>query len=374
MQYKPGIAVMTTSSHYAEDDPATALLDARLRATGARVVARAWVPATEADVRAQLITWISAPAIDAVILCSDGTDVAMPAVAPLVTETRNGAVVCGKKIVYVLPAKLGAVSDALDRIVFPGLAARTTTRVARIETDKIAVIGDLPAVAEPVALNVRTGGRRGLQLVGLAGVAVAGALCALAVNVTGRHDAIAVHHGAADEDVTPAVQPLPRPVMATHVVAASRPAPVTVTPRHKLEPRHIEHPRPAAPVVVPAALEPTPTVEEDDDDSCSEESCARHGNERECCTPYRTQAPTLDRAHIARVTAGLKTQVHACGSSEGLVKVSVHVQPDGSVDQALVLEAPESGIGSCVATALREASFPATVQGGSFVYKVDLAD
>jgi hypothetical protein len=304
-------------------------------------------------------------------------------VAPLVTETRLGAVVCGKKVVYVLPARLGAVSDALDRLVIPELAARTTERLARIETDKIAVIGDLPSIAEPVARNLRTGGRRGLQMVGLAGVAVAGALCALAVNVLGRHDTIAIHHGAADEDVVaeaPVVQPLPRPTLAvptTHVVAASRPAPVTVTPRHKLreEPRHITHGKPAPRVVVPAVLEPTPTIDEaDDEDTCSEESCARHGNERECCTPYRTQAISLDRAHIARVTSGLKTQVHACGSTAGLVRVSVHVAADGSVDKALVLEAPEAGIGSCVAQVLRDASFPATTSGGSFVYKIDLVD
>jgi len=383
MQYKPGIAVMTTSSQCAEDDPATALVDARLRATGSRVVARAWVPATEADVRAQLITCISAPAVDVVIVCSDGTDVAAPAVAPLVTETRDGAAVCGKKIVYVLPAMLGAVSDALDRIVFPELAARTTERLSRIETDKIAVIGDLPPAAEVVSVNLRTGGRRGLQMVGLAGGAVAGALCALAVNVTGRHDTIAIHHGAADDIVAdvPVVQPLPRPTLAaptTHVVAASRPAPVTVTPHHKLreESRHISHGKPAPRVVVPAVLEPTPTIDEadDDEDTCSEESCARHGNERECCTPYRTQAISLDRAHIARVTSGLKTNVHGCGSSDGLVRVSVHVLADGSVDKALVLEAPEAGIGSCVAQVLRDASFPATSNGGSFVYKIDLAD
>jgi molybdopterin biosynthesis enzyme MoaB len=379
MQYQPGIAVMTTSRQYAEDDPATMLVEARLRAKGARVVARAWEPATETDVRAQVITWISAPAIDVVIVCSAGTDVAAPAIAPLVTETRDGAVLCGKKIVYVLPASLGEVSDALDRIVFPELAARTTERLARTETDQIAVIGDLPLVAEPVALNLRTGGRRGLQMVGLAGVAVAGALCALAVNVLGRHDTIAHHHVAADDDVAagvPVVQPLPRPTLAapaTHVVAASRPAPVTATPRHKLreEPRHVMHPRPAPRVVVPAALEPTPTI---DEDTCSEESCARHGNERECCTPYRTQAISLDRAHIARVTAGLKTQMHACGSADGLVRVSVHVLADGSVDKALVLEAPEAGIGSCVAQVLRDASFPSTVNGGAFVYKIDLAD
>jgi molybdopterin biosynthesis enzyme MoaB len=379
MQYKPGIALMTISREYVGDDPATTLVDARLRTADARVAARAWVPATVADVRAQLVTWISAPAIDAVIVCSDGTDVAATALQPLVTEAVHGGALCGKKLVFVMPATLAGTSDTFDRIVFPALASRA--RPERIETDKIAVIGDLPSVAEPVVLNLRTGGRRGLQMVGLAGVAVAGALCALAVNVLGRHDTIAIHHGAADEVAaeTPAVQPLPRPTLAaptTRVVAASRPAPVTVTPRHKLreEPRHIAHPKPK--VTVPAALELTPAVEadEDDDDTCSEESCARHGNERECCTPYRTQAISLDRTHIARVTAGLEAQVHACGSTGGVVRVSVHVAADGSVDKALVLEAPEVGVGSCVAQVLRDASFSATVNGGSFVYKIDLAD
>ena len=114
------------------------------------------------------------------------------------------------------------------------------------------------------------------------------------------------------------------------------------------------------------------TIGEDDDDTCSEESCARHNNERECCTPYRAQATTLDRAHIASVTAGLKAKAHDCGTADGLVRVSVHVRPDGSVDKALVLEAPESGIGSCVAQVLRDASFPATADGGAFVYRIDL--
>jgi molybdopterin biosynthesis enzyme MoaB len=378
MQYHPGIAVMTISREYVADDPAAMLVDAHLRGVAARVVARAWVPSVLVEVRAQLVTWISAPAIDVVIVCSDGGEVAAAAVQPLVTEARDSGVLCGKKLVYVMPAAAGAVVDVLERVVMPGLAARTTERLARIETDKIAVIGDLPAVADPVALNLRTGGRRGLQLVGLAGVAVAAAVCALAVNVVGRHDTIAVHHGAADDvvaDEAPVVQPLPRPVVApppAHVVLASRPAPVTVTPRHKLreEPRRVERPRPAPRVVVPAALEPTPVV--DDDDRCTEESCARHGNERECCTPFRTRPPRLDRTHIARVTAALGTEVHACGSAEGVVRVSVHVRPDGSVDKALVVEAPEAGVGTCVATALRDASFPATVEGGAFVYRIDL--
>lgn len=380
MQYPPGIGLMTASRRSIEDDPATLLVDARLRAAGARVAARAWVPATEAEVRAQLVTWISAPAVDVVVVCCEDVAVAAAAVRPLVTAVVPGGVRCGRKLVVAMPPAIGEVAEAVERVVVPALGT-PVARPERLDTDRIAVIGDLPPPSPDVtSINLRAGGRRGVALVGLAGVAAAAALCALAVNVAGRPDPYAVHHplAAADE---PAAAPAPRPVPVPTplpaprlTVAAPRPAPAPAAPRpsRREQPRVATHHSPAPRVTVPAELQATPPA---DDDRCTEDSCAAHGNVRECCTPFRAHAAALDRAHIARVTGALAATVRDCRDPEapdGVVRVSVHVQPDGRVGSAVVVQAPEAGVGSCVAAVLRDATFPATERGGAFVYRIDL--
>jgi outer membrane biosynthesis protein TonB len=83
----------------------------------------------------------------------------------------------------------------------------------------------------------------------------------------------------------------------------------------------------------------------------------------------------LERAQIAPVVASIKAKALDCRSTEGegLVKIAVDVHSDGTVSHAMVLESPESSVGECVARVVRSAQFPVTDQGGSFVYRLDLA-
>ena len=118
-----------------------------------------------------------------------------------------------------------------------------------------------------------------------------------------------------------------------------------------------------------------PSVE-DDDDTCSQTSCARHGNDRECCTPFRNLPVKLDRAMITAAVAAVRPRVLECAAPGGtaqLVRVTVDVGADGSVVRATVLEAPEPSIGECAAEILRGASFRQTSAGTSFVFRIDLS-
>jgi TonB family protein len=74
---------------------------------------------------------------------------------------------------------------------------------------------------------------------------------------------------------------------------------------------------------------------------------------------------------ISDGVAKVKARVMACGdksSAKGQVKVSVKVNPDGSVANVSVKTTPEPGLGSCVASAMQKASFKKTTNGGSFGY------
>jgi hypothetical protein len=186
-------------------------------------------------------------------------------------------------------------------------------------------------------------------------------------------------NGAVESAVAPPVAPPVGPAVEPPVVAApvhGRPAAqVPRAPAAVAAPAAAPSAAPAAaPVQVPAALEAATVT--DDDDTCTEESCARHGNERECCTPFRAHVATLDRAAISTTTAAIRAQVHDCRdpqSSDGLVRISVVVLADGSVAKASVLESPEVTVGRCVAELVRGLTFPATDNGGTFVYRAQLS-
>jgi outer membrane biosynthesis protein TonB len=310
-------------------------------------------------------------------------------VQPLVTQHDRGFVRCASTNVFVLPESLEGAVAALDRIALPNTAA-VPVRAERIPTDKIAVIGDLPPSAELVSLDLRAGGRRGLWMFATAAVAIVAAAAGVLVHAsTQPTSTVAVQQpreALVDESL-----PAPPPAIAPTHVEAAVPAAPPVTPAKAPPPVPAKHAQPAAiekpavekpavekaavetPVAVPAELQPA----EDDDDSCSQDSCARHHNERECCTPFRNEhVAKLDRAAIARATAGLKAKVRECRDpqvTDGAVRVSIDVAPDGSVTGASVLQAPEAGVGQCVADVLRTVTFAATDEGGTFVYRADLA-
>jgi hypothetical protein len=139
---------------------------------------------------------------------------------------------------------------------------------------------------------------------------------------------------------------------------------VATAPRPRLVAEHVSPPGPLAPAPI-------------DDGGCDEATCSLHGNERECCTPFRaTSIPAnLDRAMVAEAIAGVKTQVLACGTSAagtGVVKIRAQVGGDGRVVAVSIDEAPEVSIGNCVLGVIRATPFRRSVAGGSFAYRFEL--
>ncbi|MBA3392493.1 MAG: zinc-ribbon domain-containing protein [Deltaproteobacteria bacterium] len=136
----------------------------------------------------------------------------------------------------------------------------------------------------------------------------------------------------------------------------------------------------------PAKTEPTP-VKDSGGGGCDEVSCVLNNYEGSCCAKYKkggskTATPSkssgggdtpesLDRTMISEGVGKVKARVMACGdksSAKGQVKVSVKVNPDGSVSSVSVKDTPDAGLGRCVASAMEKASFKKTQNGGSFGY------
>ena len=79
----------------------------------------------------------------------------------------------------------------------------------------------------------------------------------------------------------------------------------------------------------------------------------------------------LDRTMIQNGVGVVLAKIKSCGERstvKGTVKITVKVAPDGNVTQALVKQAPEPALGSCVVRVLGAAKFTRTRSGGSFSY------
>jgi TonB family protein len=109
-----------------------------------------------------------------------------------------------------------------------------------------------------------------------------------------------------------------------------------------------------------------------------------------CCAKYKKGGPVntkpavqigekpksdvpeaLDRTMIANGVGPVKARVMSCGdksSAKGTVKVSVKVNPDGSIASVSVKSTPDPGLGSCVQGAMSKARFQKTQTGGTFGY------
>ena len=131
-----------------------------------------------------------------------------------------------------------------------------------------------------------------------------------------------------------------------------------------------------------------PLPESKDQAACDEVSCVLNNYEGACCSKFKkgksggsTSKPassgggdlpdSLDRAMISDGVAKVKARVMACGdksSAKVQVKVSVKVNPDGSVASVTVKTTPDPSLGSCVESAMKKASFKRTQNGGSFGY------
>ena len=119
-----------------------------------------------------------------------------------------------------------------------------------------------------------------------------------------------------------------------------------------------------------------------EDPSCDEVSCVLEKYARPCCARYKPadsgfkpstpgQTESLDKVQVRTGIEGVKPRVIACGekfAAKGTVKISMTVNPAGMVVDASVEDSPAPELGTCVATALKAASFAKTAKGGTFVY------
>lgn len=138
----------------------------------------------------------------------------------------------------------------------------------------------------------------------------------------------------------------------------------------------------------PATTTRADTPPKADSGSCDEVSCVLNNYEGSCCSKFRKSGGSrssggatkssggnlpdaLDRAMISTAIAAVKPRVTACGdrsSAKGNVKVHVKVGGDGRVSNVSVQTTPDASLGSCVAAAVKRASFAKTERGGSFSY------
>ncbi len=156
---------------------------------------------------------------------------------------------------------------------------------------------------------------------------------------------------------------------------------------------------PVTPKVPPIAKEPKtpPTVKEPKvkvekepelapvtaESGCDEVSCVLDRFQLPCCAKYKPKdepvevKPTsdlpeaIDRAMIVEGVGNVKPAVVRCGeihNTKGTVKLHVTVSGGGKVENVSVTSTPDEAIGTCVATAIKKASFAKTQNGGSFGY------
>jgi TonB family protein len=79
----------------------------------------------------------------------------------------------------------------------------------------------------------------------------------------------------------------------------------------------------------------------------------------------------LQKSHISTGIAKVRSRVEGCAAksnAKGTVKVSVKVAGSGAVSSVTVKTSPDSALGSCVASAVKKATFAKTQNGGSFSY------
>ena len=88
-------------------------------------------------------------------------------------------------------------------------------------------------------------------------------------------------------------------------------------------------------------------------------------------TVDRNLPETLNKSDIKGGMARIRNKVVACGNrhkGKGQVKLSIKVAPSGSVSSVDVKSAPNSSLGSCVASAVQKAKFPKSQKGRKFSY------
>jgi hypothetical protein len=94
-----------------------------------------------------------------------------------------------------------------------------------------------------------------------------------------------------------------------------------------------------------------------------------------CCAVYRSRGSggpsSLTAGQIRLVVSRLRARIARCAEESdqgGTVRAHVKVAPDGTVTSVVIRDAPDDALAQCVAHIMRGARFPATDQGGSFLY------
>lgn len=127
----------------------------------------------------------------------------------------------------------------------------------------------------------------------------------------------------------------------------------------------------------PAAATNAQTVGRVSADGCDKVSCVIDAYARPCCAPFRPRKAgempyTLDKTMITTGMGKAKAAVIRCGeahpAAKGIVRIAVTISGAGSVTEASVSEAPDAALGECVAAAIRKTSFTATETGASVTY------
>jgi hypothetical protein len=400
-----GVAVLTVSP-LIQASGAAARLEAGLDASH-RVVASAQLAYTDDRMRVVLACWLDDDGIDLIVVIG-GEEAARNAIAPhaddwldqpgarwralggsraSVTFAATQVACCGTKLVALVQ---DVVAPALVPMppqlpVVPPPVRAMPPRAHQLTTGSITAIGDLPAVAVVPPMP-----RRGGAWIGIVSAVVVVVATVVSIDVlraqpaTDRDDVerMPAPNAAVAPVAAPAAPIAPPPAVAALQQPPSAPSPVHTAhtlPRHEPPAMPAPHVAVAAPPPGAAPVEnappPAAPMTYDDPTACTQAGCAAHGNERDCCAPFRSLPHGLDRVMIAATVGAVKSRAMTCGTSSSgneLVRVVVDVTADGHVASASVLESPGEAIGACVADVLRATTFPTTATGGSFVARIDL--
>jgi TonB family protein len=126
--------------------------------------------------------------------------------------------------------------------------------------------------------------------------------------------------------------------------------------------------------MTPPAPPPPVAIAQPESQPCDEVSCVLDNYEGACCAAFAHAAAlpdAIDRSMITEAIAGVKWRVRACADTSaatGKVKVHVKVDSTGRIAGVSVVEAPDPELGTCVADAVRKATFAKTQSGGTFSY------
>ena len=174
--------------------------------------------------------------------------------------------------------------------------------------------------------------------------------------------------------VDPASKPSADPASKPAVDPASKPSADPKPKPRTSAPKRAANPPPATPKSPPATSKPASA------ESCDAISCEIANYAGECCEKYKKREAAksqtnsnlpavLDKSIISAGVGTVRSRITACGAkstAKGTVMVKVYVTATGGVSSVNVESTPDTGLGVCVSSALKGASFASTQKGGSF--------